>query len=355
MSSNVTIFLTGATGYIGGSVLGRLLSHPKAADFEITALVRNADKAKALETQFGVKTVLGSLQDLDKLADLAASAQVTINTADCDDVEATKAILRGLKQRHDKTGELPVLIHTSGTGEFADDARGEFASETIYSDLDIPTIEALPPNAPHRPADLLVVAADTEDGYARTHIIMPSIVYGIATGPLVDAGIVNPHTIITPLFVRAGLSRGTVGVLGKGLSRWANVHIDDLVDVYIRMFDAVLQDPSKVSHGREGYFFIDNGELSVRELLQTMADALFALGRISTRELIPYAPDEAGKFLINDYLAAFMFTNSRTRGERARRELGWSPKHTALDFVNGLPAEVEMLVKKLDAQAKASA
>ena len=67
-------------GYIGGSVLQRLLSHPNAANFEITALVRNADKAKLLETRFGVKTVLGSLQDLDKLADLAESAKVTINT-----------------------------------------------------------------------------------------------------------------------------------------------------------------------------------------------------------------------------------------------------------------------------------
>ena len=67
------------TGYIGGTVLQRLLSHPNAADFVITALVRNADKAKVLETQFGVKTVLGSFQDLDKLTDLAASAQITID------------------------------------------------------------------------------------------------------------------------------------------------------------------------------------------------------------------------------------------------------------------------------------
>ena len=55
------------------------------------------------------------------------------------------------------------------------------------------------------------------------------------------------------------------------------------------------------------------------------------------------------------YLAGFMFTNSRTRGARARRELGWSPKYTAQDFVSGLPAEVEVLVKKFDAEAKSSA
>ena len=122
---------------------------------------------------------------------------------------------------------MPYAHLQSGTGEFIDDARGEFASETVYSDLDIPTIEAFPPSAPHRPVDLLVVAADTEDGYARTHIIMPSVVYGIATNPLVDAGIANPHTTMIPIFVRTALSRGSVGIMGKGLSVWAIVHVDD--------------------------------------------------------------------------------------------------------------------------------
>ncbi|KAH9903079.1 NAD-P-binding protein [Cubamyces lactineus] len=303
MSPKTSIFITGATGYIGGTVLQRLFTHTNAANFDITTFVRNADKAKVLETQFGVKTVLGSFQDLDKLADLAANAQITINIASissCDNVEATQAILRGLKQRHHKTGELPHFIHTSGTAEFADNARGEFASETVYSDLDIPAIEAFPPSAPHRPVDLLVVAADAEGGYARTHIIMPSIVYGIATGPLVDAGIANPHTTMVPIFVRTALSRGSVGIMGKGLSVWPIVHVDDVADAYIRMLDAILRDPVGISHGREGYFFLEGGELAIREVLQPVANTLFALGCISTRELVPYAPGEAGKYLFND-------------------------------------------------------
>ncbi|KAI0661779.1 NAD-P-binding protein [Cubamyces menziesii] len=352
MSSNkLPIFLTGATGYIGGSVLQRLLAHPNANNFEITALVRSAKKAKILESKSGVKTVLGSLQDSEKLTQLVASAHVTINTAECDDVAVISAILRGLKQRREKIGDAPHFIHTSGTGEFIDDARGEFVSEKVYSDVDISAIEALPPSAPHRPVDLLVVAADTEGGYARTHIVMPSVVYGVATGPLVDAGVTNPHTIIVPIFVRGALRRGSVGVLDKGASRWGNVHIDDLADLYIRLLDAILEDPEKVSHGREGYFFADNGELSMREVLPSIADSLFALGRVSTRELVPYAPGEAGQYLVNEVLAGFLFTHSRTKGERARRELGWAPKHTAQDFLDGLRGEVEVLVGKEDAKA----
>lgn len=66
------------TGYIGGSILQRLLAHPNKQNFEITALVRSADKAKRLESEFGVKTVMGSLQDLDKLEALAENAHVVI-------------------------------------------------------------------------------------------------------------------------------------------------------------------------------------------------------------------------------------------------------------------------------------
>ena len=73
-----------------------------------------------------------------------------------------------------------------------------------------------------------------------------------------------------------------------------------MADLYIRLLETILEDPEKVSHGREGYFFADNGELSMREVLQSIADALFALGRVSTRELVPYAPGEAGQYLVNE-------------------------------------------------------
>ena len=60
-------------GYVGGSVLERLLCHPTYATSEITAIVRTADKARAVES-LGVKTVLGSYDDhalLEKQASLS--------------------------------------------------------------------------------------------------------------------------------------------------------------------------------------------------------------------------------------------------------------------------------------------
>lgn len=56
----------------------RLLARPDRDNFEITALVRKPDVARRLEAEFGVKTVIGSLQDLDKLATLSENAHVVI-------------------------------------------------------------------------------------------------------------------------------------------------------------------------------------------------------------------------------------------------------------------------------------
>jgi hypothetical protein len=131
LMSPVKIFLTGATGYIGGAVLGRLIAHPEFSSFEISILVRDPIKAKRFEADFGLRPVIGSLDDLQLIEDEASRVDVYINTAsyctifvtmlytnsfceqaDADHYNATKAILAGLKRRYTTTGQTPTLIHT---------------------------------------------------------------------------------------------------------------------------------------------------------------------------------------------------------------------------------------------------
>src|SRR4029077_18952350 len=54
------IFLTGATGYIGGAVLDALVR----GGHDVTALVRNNEKARGVAKR-GAHPVIGSLADLD--------------------------------------------------------------------------------------------------------------------------------------------------------------------------------------------------------------------------------------------------------------------------------------------------
>jgi uncharacterized protein YbjT (DUF2867 family) len=82
-----TIFLTGATGYIGGACLQQLLGDKS---FQITALVRNAEKAKKLN-DLGVATIVGSLDDADTVTRAASEADIVHHTVrDFDANDATQ-------------------------------------------------------------------------------------------------------------------------------------------------------------------------------------------------------------------------------------------------------------------------
>ena len=61
---------------MGGSVLIRLFEHPKAESFDITVYMRNAKKAELLEQKFGVKAVVGTNQEHDKVTALVEKAHV---------------------------------------------------------------------------------------------------------------------------------------------------------------------------------------------------------------------------------------------------------------------------------------
>ena len=73
------IYTFTGTGYIGGSVLTRLLEHPNVNSFQITTLVRSPEKAEKLKS-LGVNAVIGSLLELDKVEKLASEADVVFAT-----------------------------------------------------------------------------------------------------------------------------------------------------------------------------------------------------------------------------------------------------------------------------------
>jgi len=87
-------------------------------------------------------------------------------------------------------------------------------------------IEALSPNAPHRPVDLEIVTAGKE-GYVKTYIVIPPNIYGLANTRFVKAGIQNAHSMGIPSLIKAALARGQSGMIGEGKNVWSNVEVHD--------------------------------------------------------------------------------------------------------------------------------
>ncbi len=73
------IFVTGANGYIGGSVASTLI----ADGHKVRGLVRSREKADAVAAH-GVAPVIGSLDDADLLQAEARAADAVVNAASSD-------------------------------------------------------------------------------------------------------------------------------------------------------------------------------------------------------------------------------------------------------------------------------
>ncbi|PBK84773.1 NAD(P)-binding protein [Armillaria gallica] len=338
--SKVSIFFTGATGYIGGTILSRLIEHKDSKNFDITILLRPTRSPAGYEA-LGLKTVSGSDADLSLLRAQAAAADVVFATADCDDLPAAQAILQGAKDRYEKTGKAPVLIHTSGTGELTDNARGLHSTDVVYSDLDIPLFETLPPSQPHRNVDLAVIAADNE-GYVKTYIILPPTIYGVPTGILHKHGLQRSLVSQVRVLVEVSIARKQGGVVGEGKNHWPNVDVNEMVDLYLIIFDLSLSPssaPAEFQHGRSGIYFTVNDEHQLYDVSKAVAVGL-ARRSIGSPEPTPFSKTEAEPLLYA------LGTNSRVDFEKSRgKALGWNPTKGTKDLLAFVEYEIDRQLK----------
>ena len=85
------IFLTGATGFIGGAVAAALT----AAGHSVRGLVRDSAKAEIV-AGYGIEPVIGSLDDAAVLQAEAGAADAVINAASSDHRGAVEALIAAL-------------------------------------------------------------------------------------------------------------------------------------------------------------------------------------------------------------------------------------------------------------------
>jgi len=320
-----SVFLLGSTGYIGGSLLVALKKeHP---DLQITALVRSESDFDAIR-KAGAIPIQGTFQDLDKIADLSANADVIINTGDNDDVEFTNAILRGLKARGDAGKPVGVLIHTSGGMIYLDDTTsGKFdPNAKIWTDNE-DDVRSLTTSMLHGQVDVPILKAG-EEGYVYTYIINPSAVYGPTFGPLVRHS--GPIKLVAGVFIQ----QKQAFYVGEGSSIVETIHINDLIDLYLRIFKLAVAGPP-ASNSYERYFIATSGRHEYREVASAIGKTLHKLGCIDSPEPKSIGFEEAGP--IGRYMAA----NTACRPGRVFT-LGWVPKEES--YLEVISRDVESFV-----------
>jgi nucleoside-diphosphate-sugar epimerase len=290
------IFITGAAGFIGGSIAAGL----KADGHEIVGLVRSAEQASALQ-ELGIAARVGTLDDSALLQAEARAAQAVINAASSDHAGAVEALIEALQ------GSGKPFLHTSGSSIVGDASGGE-ASQAVYDEA------YLPAPTPDKAAR---VAIDQRGRAAaalgvRSVVLCNTLIYG-------HGGALPRDSVQLPRLIAQARKSGVVRHVGRGLNIWSNVHIDDVVDLYRLALD----------HAPAGsFFFVENGAASFRQMSTAIAQALH-LGEPQDWPL------EAAIAEWGYEMASYgLGSNSQVRSTLARTVLGWTPRHrSVLDWI----------------------
>ncbi|MCP3170108.1 NAD-dependent epimerase/dehydratase family protein [Myxococcus qinghaiensis] len=287
----MNLFITGATGFIGGSLALDL----KARGHSIRGLVRDDAKGKKLAA-LGIEPVRGDLDDTALLTAEARRADGVINAASSDHDQAILALIEGVR------GSGKPLIHTSGSSVIGDDVKGNALSPHVF-DEETPFIVEPEKQARHA-LDNRVLAAEG----ARGIVLCNTMIYGTGKGLSRDS------VQIPPLVAQARKS-GVVRIVGKGINRWSNVHLDDVTTLYALALERA---PAGA------FYFVENGEASYAEIGEAIA-ARLKLGPVQS-----WSVEEASREWGEGHARYSFGSNSRVRGKRARRELGWAPRHDSV-------------------------
>jgi nucleoside-diphosphate-sugar epimerase len=279
------IFVTGATGFIGSTIVPELIN----AGHQVLGLTRSEAGAKSLTAE-GAQVHRGDLNDLESLRKGAAMSDGVIHTAFIHDfskfqevcevdrrvIEALGAALAGSNR--------PLLV-TSGTG-IANSAPGRPATEE-----DAPESSHAIPRVASEQAAAALAAKGVRVGVMRLPQVHDTVKQGLVT-----------------YAIELARQKGVSVYVGDGLNRWPAVHVLDAA----RLYRLALE---KLEAGARYHAVAEEGV--------PMRDIAEVIGRGLKVPVISVSPEEAPAHF--GWLAAFAGRDLPASGAQTQERLAWRP------------------------------
>lgn len=276
------VLVTGATGYIGGTVCHFL----KAAGHAAVGFVRTSSRAEALR-QAGFETRTGDLEDPAGLRAAVEGVDAVIHTAMQFDAQAgardraaVEALLDAL------AGSGRPFVYTSGIWVLGD-TKGRMLGEVCVLNP--------PPLVAWRPAVEELVLASSARG-VQPMVVRPGMVFGRKGGFLAS-------------FFQSARAEGAVRIIGNGENHWTTVHVEDLAHLYVRM----VEEPS----GGEMFFATGGMPQPVKKIALAVAKACGIEGRVES------TPLEVARQAMGP-MADCLVMDQKAGSTKAARFFGWT-------------------------------
>jgi nucleoside-diphosphate-sugar epimerase len=282
------VFVTGASGYLGSGIAARMAR----AGHEVVGLTRRLESGEALE-RLGVKPVIGDLAKPESFVGTLKNCDAVVHAASdaSSSAERDQEALEAFRAAA-QDGRVRRLLYTSGMW-----VHGPTAGRIVDETTTLAPAELVRWRVAHEE-----IALDLADDEVSVVVFRPAIVYGESRG------------IIGGMFAEAR-AKHTVTIPGDGRQHWELVHRDDVAEAY--------QLALEHARGGERYILVDESHLTAGEIGEAVARVTGATAKRWDARAVVKKLGPFGKALL---------LSQKATAARARRELGWVPRHTS--FVN---------------------
>ncbi|KAL0941547.1 nad dependent epimerase dehydratase family protein [Colletotrichum truncatum] len=334
MSQNILI--TGAAGFIGGTVLANFigLTEGPIAGTNIFAAVRSEEQIKKL-SKLSVNLIQLDLNDEQavKEAILGNKIDIIVHTAGAVDPRPISNLVKGLGDRRKIKGQDTYFIHTSVATIFTEEGGWPAGEVKDTDDLFEKEKEIGGPNHVRLTNILLMDQAETL-GVTAFNIPVP-VVYGRGTGEG------RKLSVNIPAFVRASMKHKIVYKFDKD-GKPPGVHVSDLADLYRLLTEKILS-KEPIPSGRKGYYFATVHQLSWWEVMDRIAQAMYARGLVN-EPTVQIWPNEDMAAESCGFPRLYLRAIGTSSGEHVpvnAYKLGWQPKWTREKFMESIDDEVQ--------------
>ncbi|KAH8194026.1 hypothetical protein TruAng_011807 [Truncatella angustata] len=334
MSHN--ILLTGASGYLGGTILARLSSANLPPYGKLFALVRSDEQAEGVK-RYGAEPLKFNANDATEVQDVVVNNEISIIYYLIDFQHSHQQVnfIHALAEVKKATGKQVHIIHTSGAKMFSNQA-GTLTNRPLRdNELDIYQIQKnqkAPYTMLQNGTDTNNTVIDTAESLGvRSYIFAPSIVYGKGEG------FGNQISIQTTAIVKAALCVKRVYSTDSGRPSWPILR--------------VILEGGQLDYGKNGYYLAATGSVVWEDLYSAMAQALKKRG-VLTDDSVTIADDATlermgeGLGCPKDMVPLLLGGRCTFTAEHGK-EIGWQPEFRPEHILEDADAEVELVLQSL--------